>query len=165
MAYFGKVDQESDAPKFITNATTGESGIDEYGTRVFGIDAGEASTAGKGVAPGWVRITNGTGALETVEISAAGSGYTNADTITVVNTAGANATGTVTTDGSGAITAVTISDAGGAFKSKTPTVSIDTAAGVDAVLVATVGGRAGRTTYESIVAMSAMSANGSSFPS
>ena len=59
MALWGSNDQLNNVPKFTTNAATGESGQDEYGTTVFGVDATEAGVAG--TTSGWIRKTEGTG--------------------------------------------------------------------------------------------------------
>lgn len=61
MAQWGKIDQQNNAPIFTTNATTGESGQDEYGKNVFGIDANEGAALNGPASPGWVRIVQGTG--------------------------------------------------------------------------------------------------------
>ena len=68
MAQWGDRDQQSDAPKFVVKAETGETGQDVYGNTeigVFGVDDAEAVAArgdGKGsVPPGWVLRTEGTG--------------------------------------------------------------------------------------------------------
>lgn len=61
MALWGKEDKQADAPKFCTNASTGESGQEEYGTNVFGIDVTEVQVT-EGISnAGWVRTTTGTG--------------------------------------------------------------------------------------------------------
>lgn len=60
MALWGKRDQFSDAPKFTTDAATGETGQEEYGDQVFGVDAAEVA-AGDAPAVGWVRRVEGTG--------------------------------------------------------------------------------------------------------
>lgn len=68
MAQWGNRDQLSDAPKFIADGDTGESGQDIYGTTpigVFGVDTAETAAArgdGKGsVPPGWVLREEGPG--------------------------------------------------------------------------------------------------------
>ena len=61
MALWGKRDQLSDVPKFTTSAEDGNKGADDYGTKVFGVDAAEAATAGEGTTQGWVKVTTGTG--------------------------------------------------------------------------------------------------------
>lgn len=65
MALWGKRDQSSDTPKIVAKAETGESCADVYGNTdpvgVFGVDAAEATAYGKGVTPGWVKRTVGSG--------------------------------------------------------------------------------------------------------
>lgn len=60
MAQWGKRDQYSDAPKFVTDSATGETGQEEYGDQVFGVDADEVA-AGTAAHVGWVRRVEGTG--------------------------------------------------------------------------------------------------------
>lgn len=61
MAQWGKNDQYSDAPKFNVDAK-GQTGQDQYGNTVFGVDADEVRAAGATVSsPGWIRRTEGTG--------------------------------------------------------------------------------------------------------
>lgn len=77
MAQFGNEDRLNDAPKFVTNAATGETGQDEYGTAVFGVDATEA--AANNLTSGWVRRVEGTGGRSgrvDIEVLAAMSGKT-----------------------------------------------------------------------------------------
>lgn len=62
MALWGSNDQFSDAPKFVVDAATGETGQEQYGNTVFGVDALEVNAAGATVsAVGWIRRTEGTG--------------------------------------------------------------------------------------------------------
>jgi hypothetical protein len=49
---------------------------------VYGVDKTEAAVAGKGVSPGWVRRTVGTGGV-TLSIVSGGTGFTNSSVITV----------------------------------------------------------------------------------
>ena len=58
---WGKEDKKDDAPIFCTNASTGESGQDEYGTKVFGIETTEAQVMHGLSSAGWVRTVTGTG--------------------------------------------------------------------------------------------------------
>ena len=60
MALWGNKDQYSDAPKFTTDAATGETGQEEYGTEVFAVDAQEVA-AGSTPHSGWVRRVAGSG--------------------------------------------------------------------------------------------------------
>jgi hypothetical protein len=84
---------------------------------VYGVDATEARVVGAGVAPGWVKVTIGTGFVNALTVSAGGTGYTNADavvidggaaaasvnaTANVVVGIGANLAGTVAVTSSGA---------------------------------------------------------------
>lgn len=77
MAQFGFNDTLDDAPKFVTNAATGETGQDEYGTAVFGVSAGEAGA--NNLTSGWIRRVEGTagraGRVD-IEVLAALSGAT-----------------------------------------------------------------------------------------
>lgn len=65
MALWGLTDAGASAPKFTTDAASGLKGAGEFGNNVFGVDTAEAVEArddSKGsVAPGWVRVTTGTG--------------------------------------------------------------------------------------------------------
>lgn len=61
MAQWGKADANTAAPKYTTNATTGQSGVAEFGTKVFGVNAAEAAVANGPASPGWVRVVTGTG--------------------------------------------------------------------------------------------------------
>jgi len=156
----GNTDQQADAPNFITDASTGAKGQAQYGNTIFAVNATESNVADAGIAPGWVKVNRGKGALEAIEITEAGTGYANTDTINVQNTAGANAAASIVTDADGAITAVTITDEGGLFTVKNPTATITTAEGTGATLTATVGGRAGRVTYETLVALNQVTGDG-----
>ena len=60
MALWGNKDQFSDAPKFVTDSATGETGQEEYGNQVFAVDAQEVA-AGDTPHSGWVRRVEGTG--------------------------------------------------------------------------------------------------------
>jgi len=60
MAQWGSNDQLSDAPKFVVDAATGDTGQEQYGNTVFGVDALEVA-AGTAPAVGWVRRTEGAG--------------------------------------------------------------------------------------------------------
>ena len=60
MPLWGSEDKYANAPKFVTDAAAGETGQDEYGTNVFGVDAAEAA-ATNGATSGWVRRVAGTG--------------------------------------------------------------------------------------------------------
>jgi len=163
MALWGKRDQYSDAPLFTSNASNGASAQDEYGTNVYGVDATEAGVADKGIAPGWVKVRRGSGQLTGVAVAGIGDNYANTDTFTIAATSGANATGTMATFANGSIANVTISNYGGLFQDAHPTVTITTSTGSDANLYASVSGRAGRVTYETLVAIASMATDATSF--
>lgn len=152
MAQWGKTDVVADAPTYVTNATSGASGQVEYTQgKVLGISPAEAALLDGPASPGWVRIINGTGPLASIAITAGGSGYTNADTFTVTSVGGVNATGTIAVTG-GVITSLTITNTGSKFVGN-ETVTITTVAGISAVLTPKFSGRAGRKSYETLVAM------------
>lgn len=117
-------------------------------------------------AVGLVQPANG---IYGVTIVTAGSGYTNTDVVTFSNGA-VNAVATITTNGTGNIASVTFSTGGAGFSNTLNTVRTFTAAngsaantsanltptiatGSGLTVVATVGGRAGRVSYETLVAM------------
>jgi len=60
MALWGSEDKYANAPKFVTDAASGETGQEEYGTDVFGVDATEAGVT-NGATSGWVRRVAGSG--------------------------------------------------------------------------------------------------------
>jgi hypothetical protein len=61
MALFGKRDQLSDAPKFVVRTDTGETGVQQFGNTVFGVNESEVATTQAAGHTGWVRVTTGTG--------------------------------------------------------------------------------------------------------
>ena len=132
----------------------------------FGVSAAEAAnTAGEGkkvAHAGWNLRTRGTGPLTAITVAAAGRTYANSDTFSVAaGTGGTNATGNVVTNATGNVVSFSVSNWGANFNSAAPTVTITTAAGVGASLTATAGGRAGRTQYETLVAMGSITGDAS----
>lgn len=126
----------------------------QYGVDV--VEAANTSSDFKKVPhAGWNLKTTGTGSLTALTIVAGGTGYANTDTIrvTATGTGSVNATATLTTNSTGGITAVTITNTGVGFTTANPTVTITTSGGSTANIVATAGGRAGRVSYETLVAM------------
>lgn len=121
----------------------------------FGVDVTEAANTvseGKKVAhAGWNLRTLGAGPLTGITVAAAGSGYANSDTYVIAGST--NATGNLVTNGTGNVISFSATAGGGLFTTATPTVTITTAAGTGASLTATAGGRAGRVTYETLIAM------------
>lgn len=61
MPLFGNRDQYSDAPKFVADAATGQTGQQQFGNTVFGVDVAEARASAGVAHPGWVRRVEGTG--------------------------------------------------------------------------------------------------------
>lgn len=108
MAQWTNKDEANGAPKFTTNATTGESGIQEYGSEVFGYLSTENDGSEGLASPGWVRVVKGPSTLNSVAINAGGTGYSNTlSSFTLKDSANTTlGTGTVTTNGSGVITAI-----------------------------------------------------------
>lgn len=83
---------------------------------VYGVNRAEARVKGRGVSPGWVGVAVGTGGVATLTITAGGSGYVNADVITI-DGGGAPATSNATyslTSTNGANLAGTVSTVSGA---------------------------------------------------
>lgn len=109
---------------------------------------------------GWNIRKVGTGSLVKINIVTGGSGYSNTDVVKVTpSSAGAvNASATLTTNTSGGIISVTVSNTGAGFITVNPSnVAVQnstggTTGGTSANLVAVAGGRAGRISYETIVA-------------
>ena len=128
-----------------------------------GLSAVEAANASSETSysahAGWNLRTAGTGSLVSIAISAGGTLYANTDLIrvTATGTGSVNATGTVSTNATGGIVTVTVTNPGAGFLVVNPTVTVTnatggTTTGSTATLVATAGGRAGRISYETLVA-------------
>lgn len=134
---------------FVGGKVTGQYGIDTTEAANTSADTSKVAHAG------WNLKTTGTGPLTGLTIVAGGTGYANTDTITVAatGTGSVNATATLTTNSTGGITAVSITNHGAGFTTTAPAVTITTSAGTTANVVATAGGRAGRVSYETLVAM------------
>jgi hypothetical protein len=132
----------------------------------FGVSYQEmANTAGERNAvchAGWNIRRAGTGPVRSITVSAGGVGYNNTD---IINISGGqvNAAATPVTNSTGSIVSVIVTTPGTGFanvSSATIAITNSTAgasAGSNATLVPVMGGRAGRVTYESIVAMGSMS--------
>lgn len=134
---------------FTANEVNGQFGIDTIEAANTSADTSYVTHAG------WNLKTTGTGPVTALTIVAGGTGYANTDTITVAATGNGsvNATATVTTNATGGITTIAITNTGSGFTLTTPTVTITTSGGTGANVVATAGGRAGRVSYETLVAM------------
>jgi hypothetical protein len=140
---------------FETNEINGQFGVDA-------VEAANTSSNFKKVAhAGWNLKTTGTGPLASVSIVAGGTGYSNGDVLTfaATGTGTVNATATVSTNSTGGITSLAITNPGAGF---TNTLVYGTFAnstggstgGSTANVAGNIGGRAGRVSYETLVAMS-----------
>lgn len=145
------------------NTTTGAFHTNEVNGQ-FGIDAVEAANTSadtkKVVHAGWNLKTSGTGPVLSLTINAGGSGYANTDTLrfTAAGTGTVNATATLSTNSSGGITSVALTNVGQGFTNTSVFAAFanstgGTSAGSSANVAASVGGRAGRVSFETLVAM------------
>lgn len=143
------------------NTTVGAFELGEINGQ-FGANTAE-TTANSGALAhaGWQLKTSGTGPIISLTINAGGSGYSNTDVLkfTATGTGTVNATGSITTNSTGGITAVAVTAAGAGFKNTVVYATFanstgGASAGSTANVAAAVGGRAGRVTWETLVAMS-----------
>jgi hypothetical protein len=147
MTQWTNINANTGAPKFTVDATTGQTGTQQFGNTVFGIRA--ANNEPGAASPGWVRKVSGKGVPVSVRVVNGGTGYANTNTVAVPG----SANGTVVTNASGVITSVNIN------LSKTPvttapTATVTTSTGNGAVLqVVLGGGHADRVFVETLVAM------------
>ena len=179
MSLWGNVDASNNAPNFsgltgYDTSTTGESLANsqpssvfgntyisatrtdvEFG--VFGIDATEEGliTDGQPTHAGWVARTKGAGPITSVTANAGAVGINATMTITSGGVNNTPATVIVRTNAAGWITSVDVTN-GGLYTS-TPTLNSMS----NAVFTITMGGRAGRTTFETLVAMGSMTGDAS----
>lgn len=145
MAQWSNTDVANSAPSFVVDATTGETGIEQYSNTVFGITSTDPE-AGAG-SPGWVRVVKGEGSITSITITNGGTGYANDDIVSVGGDAG-----TITTDANGTIITVEV-DFSGNLVNTLPDIEIATTAGTGATFSLTTEGRLGRETKETLVAM------------
>lgn len=138
---------------FVSGQTVSQEGLK---TSEIGSSTGSAHA-------GWNLKKTGTGYVATITITAGGSGYSNTDLIRVTSTGtgSVNASATLTTNATGGITSVTITNPGAGFVTVNPAVAVTNSsggatAGTSATFVATAGGRAGRVSYETLVAMGSL---------
>ena len=97
MSLFGVRDQYSDAPKFIVDSVTGDTGQEQFGNTIFGADSTEVGVNRKIPHSGWVKITTGSGGRSNrtfYEVMVAGgitgdaTDFANTSTAAVANTTG-----------------------------------------------------------------------------
>jgi hypothetical protein len=165
--------------QMFNNATPGAfmSGV---AVGVFGVSATEQANNRlnndeRGAHAGWNLRRAGTGPIVSIAANTTLVGYVNSDVITVTSpaTGGTNASITFTTNSTGGALDFTIATAGAGFDLVTiPTSNIaivnstgGTATGNSTVtgLVVTAGGRAGRVSYETLVAMGSLGAQTAAF--
>lgn len=152
MALWGKLSTvANNKPKYL-NA----NGTYYNANQCEGVTVSDAKAANGQLTSGWTQIhVLKTGAVSAVQIAAAGSGYSNTDTIAFTHSAsdsGSGAAASLTTDGTGKITAVTLSNGGSGYGIP-PTVTITTTGGTGASLIATTDAKK---RFEPLVAMSSM---------
>lgn len=142
---------------FVPGKAVGLFGINstiEHALRV----AGKAHGAG----PGWNKISWGTGPVATLALNAAGTGYSNTDSVVVQASGAVNASANVVTNGSGVIQTVTLNNPGKFFANNSSlTISVKASgggasAGTGATFNVTLGGRANRKQVETMVAQRTM---------
>jgi hypothetical protein len=159
----------ANAVNMFDNVTPGAF-VNGMAVGVFGVDAVEQGVnGGKTAHAGWNLRKVGTGSLLTLSYTGTATGYSNTDVVTVASSqAGGNATASISTNSTGGALTLTITNAGRGFTSKDVSASVSVAnstggasAGSGATFVATAGGRAGRVTYETLVAMGSITGDGS----
>ncbi len=135
-----------------TDAAPSKPKLYSADANVFGVDAVEAKNTGKGVSPGWNKVTFGKGYIS-FNFTAPGTGYTNTNVVTVssTNPGAVNATANVLTNGAGGVIGFTDVNPGSGFvnNSSTAVSGTGTGAGISGKL----SGRAGRVQIETLVAL------------
>lgn len=167
MSLWGKRDQANNAPKYKIMDNSPNTGIQLFGTKVVGLDAGEVQASSRATHAGWNKVQYGVGPVVTAAANAAGSGYSNGDVL-VLYGGTSNASFTVATNGSGGITGLTKTSGGKGFTNASATSTVvkvanlaSNSAGTGATFTFTLGGRAGRICTEVLVAMGTMVGNNS----
>lgn len=138
----------------VNNAKTGTHHNNQV-IGVFGASNSDTKTSKKLAAAGWQLLRQTTGGVQGVTVTAQGTGYANTDTVSVSGGTTA-ATGKITTDGSGKVTAVTMTSGGAGYTGANVSVSVTTSGGNGATFSAQLNPSAGRTRYETLVAMHGM---------
>ena len=145
MAQWSNKDEANSAPSYTVDATTGRTGIQEYGNTVFGQKPSEKEP-GAG-SPGWVRSVKGEGVITGINILAGGTGYEDGDIVEV-----GSIVGEVSVDESGAITSIDITFDDTTYD-ELPEVQVTTEAGTGASFSLDYVGPIGRVWVETLVAM------------
>lgn len=151
----------NNAPKNINIiASSNASGSDLYGNTtltgnkintIIGTKSSDEDVAS--THRGWILLQTGTGPVVSLSITAGGTGYSNSDTIKVTGGT-ANATANVVTSNTGVIVSTTNLSSPGVFANAALTIT--TSAGTGASISPVLGGRAGRVSYECLVASGSM---------
>jgi hypothetical protein len=187
MPSWGLIDQANNAPKYgaminqkgagnaaqLANTTalymntTPNAFLPDKTIGMFAVNAAQASnTGGEGgrlAHAGWNLRKAGEGPVSNIAPLTGGIGYSNTDLL-VISGGSTNATGTLATNATGGIIATTLTAPGKGFvnvSASTVAVTNSTggaSGGSTATFTLTLGGRAGRVTYENIVAMGSISA-------
>jgi hypothetical protein len=120
---------------------------------VMGVSATEvANTLGDGgkvAHAGWNKQTIGTGPVSTITLGSPGEGYSNGF-LTFAGGGGSGANASIVVDANGVILSVSLLSGGSGYTSAPTATASNT---TPAVLTVEVGGRAGRRSYETLVAM------------
>lgn len=139
---------------FVPNMVVGQIGISPSEI------ANTSSDMSKATHAGWNIAKIGTGPVKTLTITAGGLGYSNTDKL-VVSGGTTNAQFSLTTNSTGGIISTAPVTVGAGFTNST-TVAVANSSGgatsgANATFTVTLGGRAGRITYETLVAMGSIS--------
>jgi hypothetical protein len=166
---WNSTDSAAGAPKYKIHANSAVIGTDAYGTSNTVVGLGDGEYVGKKNHTGWTRVQRGTGPVATIAINAAGTGYANGNFVRISGGT-TNAYATITTNGSGVLTSLALNEVGAGFvNTSTVTAAVFTVgstggvagSGTGGTFTITLGGRAGRVQTETLVALSGMTANGS----
>lgn len=145
MAQWTDKNTKAGAPKYVVDASTGNTGTDEFGNTVF--NRIKAADQENPLGPGWVRVVKGQGKIEGIEIVNGGTGYDAADTINLGGDSLA-----IEVDDEGAIAAVDFTPTGDVVD-EIPEADIQTATGTGAEVRVVTSGRLGRFQGETLIAM------------
>lgn len=170
-AQYNKTANSTTQASLFGNTTVGAF-VSGKATGQFGVSTAEMANTGgeskKVTHAGWNLREAGTGSIDTIVVTAGGTGYNNTDVIrvTATGTGSVNAIGSITTNSTGGIATLTVTNRGAGFTAKNPSVAVANSTGgatggSAATFLATAGGRAGRVTYETLVAMSSITADAS----
>lgn len=132
------------------NAFTPKQVVGTFGANT--VDQANTQVTNKGAHAGWNLVRRGTGDIAAVNITAAGGGYANGDSIQFGN-GSVNAIALITANATGNVTAITVVQPGGGWVNTAVVNSaITTVGGTGLTFTVTLGGRAGRIMRETLVA-------------